>query len=94
MFAGATLRELSVTIGLQAADLGPVILGCGRVFHEISESPVAVSAQGFCQDQPSLGLGEDTCVLFDALVVNDSESAVKSVGMIGRGHQQSAVGSV
>ena len=76
------------------ADFGPVILGGRGVLGEVAESPLSVTAQGLCQDQPALGLGEDAGIFLGAGVVNHGQCAVKSVGMVGRVHQDGAVCSV
>ena len=47
--------------------------------------------QSFGEDQPALGLGEDAGVFLCPGIVDDRESAVESVGVVGRIHQESAV---
>ena len=94
MLAGRPLGELAVAVGLQAADLGPVVLGRGGVLGKIAEGAPAVAAEGLGQDQPALRLGEDAGVLFGAGVVDDGQRAVKGVGVVGRVHQDGAVGRV
>ena len=92
--AGGPFGELPVAVGFQMADLGPVVLGGRGILGEVSESPLPVTAQGLGQNQPALGLGEDAGVFLGAGVVDDSQRAVKGVGMVGRVHQNGAVCSV
>src|SRR5699024_8954761 len=94
VLAGRPLGELAVAVGLQAADLGPVVLGRGGVLGKIAEGAPAVAAEGLGQDRPALRLGEDAGVLFGAGVVDDGQRAVKGVGVVGRVHQDGAVGRV
>ena len=91
MFAGAAFRKLAVAVGLQAADLRPVILGGRGIFHKVGEGAFPMPPEGFRQDQPSLGLGKDACVFLGPLVVDDGKRAVKCVRMVRRIHQEGAV---
>lgn len=77
MLTGFPLRELSVTVGLQMADVCPVILSGGSVFHKVSKCSFAVFGQSFGEDQPALGLGEDAGVFLCPGIVDTQFSAKK-----------------
>ncbi len=86
MFAGASFCELAIAVRLQTAQLCMAI-PCGRrILHKVCESTFSMSAQSFCKNQPSLGLGEDTCILFCSLIIDDSQGSVESIGVVGGIH--------
>ena len=83
--------ELAVAVGFDPADLRPVILHGRGVLAEIGKGSLAVAQQGFRQDQPALGLGEDASVLLGTGIENDGKGPVKGMGPVGRIHQDGAV---
>ena len=91
MFAGTPFCELAIAVRLQTAELCLVIPGGGRIFHKICKGTFSMSAQRFCKNQPSLGLGKNTGILFCSLIIDDGQGAVEGVGMVGRIHQEGAV---
>ena len=53
-----------------------------------------MAAEGFGQDQPPLGLGEDAGIFLGAGVVDYRQGALKGMGVVGRVHEHRAVGGV
>ena len=71
------LHKLSVDVGLDDALLCPVVHGSGCALHEILKGSVAASHQGFRQDQPALGLGEDAAVFLGVRIEDVHQGTVE-----------------
>ncbi len=50
-----------------------------------------MSAQSFGKNQPALGLGENSCIFFGSLVIDNRQSAVKGMTVVRRIHQDGSV---
>ena len=86
--------KLSVTIWLKLSDLGTFILCRRTVFHIIFERTTAMPQQCFRQDQPALGLRENTGIFLCSLIINHCQSSLKCMCVERRIHKDSTIGGI
>ena len=89
--AADAFRRLAMAVRLHHPNLRLVVHGGRGCLHEVFKSTVAVTQQGFRQNQPALGLGEDAAVFLDKGVKAGHQRTVKAVLHIGRRHDHRAV---